>query len=112
MVCYSILLLSAPLRSNGADYVLLLFIFFIFLFFHHSFSETTRPIFTKLKNIQFFERQPAAAETRNRTPDIWITYLMSVKDATTKFNSIPAAEACHCERSQTPVSLMTRNNGQ
>ena len=37
-------LLSAPLRSNGADYVLLLFIFiFYFIFFsiHRSFSETT-----------------------------------------------------------------------
>ena len=42
-------LLSALLRSKGADYVLRRFIFFIFLFFfiHRSFPETTRPIFVK-----------------------------------------------------------------
>ena len=31
-------LLSAPLRSNGADYVLLLFIYFIYLFFKFFYS--------------------------------------------------------------------------
>ena len=49
--------LSAALRSNAADYVLLLFIFlllFLYLFFiHRSFSETTRPILTKFSGIVY-----------------------------------------------------------
>ena len=73
--------LSAPLRSNGADYVLLLFILFLFIFYrqpcvatqaadyvlplfilffffffffiHCSFSETTRPILTKFSGIVY-----------------------------------------------------------
>ena len=50
------LLLSAPLRSNGADYVFLQFIFFIYFFnffIHRSFSETTRPILTKFSGIVY-----------------------------------------------------------
>ena len=55
-VCF---LLSAPVRSNAvADYVLLLFIFhlfiyFIFFFIHRSFSETARPIITKFSGIVY-----------------------------------------------------------
>ena len=61
--------LSAPLRSNGADYVyrhpcvatepimfnLLLFIYlyFFYFFIHSSFSETTRPILTKFSVIVY-----------------------------------------------------------
>ena len=64
--------LSAPLCSNRADYVLLLFIyyrhpcvateqimfyfclFFLFIFFiHRLFSETTRPILTKFSGIVY-----------------------------------------------------------
>ena len=48
--------LSAPVRSNGADYVFLLFIFsfLVFYFFiHRSFSETTRPILTKFSGIVY-----------------------------------------------------------
>ena len=51
-----VLLLSAPVRSNAvADYVLLLFIYFIiyFFFIHRSFSETTRPIITKFSGIVY-----------------------------------------------------------
>ena len=44
--------LSEPLRSNGADYVLLLFIYFYF-FIHRSFSETTQPILTKFSGIVY-----------------------------------------------------------
>ena len=40
------LFLSAALRSNAADYVLLRFIFYLF-FIHRSFSETTQPILTQ-----------------------------------------------------------------
>ena len=40
-------LLSALLRSKGADYVLRRFIFFFFFFIHRSFPETTWPIFVK-----------------------------------------------------------------
>ena len=49
------ILLSAPLRSNGANYVFFLFIFFHFYLFyfviHRSFSETTPPILTKFSGI-------------------------------------------------------------
>ena len=51
----AMLLLSAALRSNAADYVLPLFIYlFIYFFFiHRSFSETTRPILTKFSGIVY-----------------------------------------------------------
>ena len=44
--------LSAALRSNAADYVLSLFIFFIF-FIQLSFSKTTGPILTKFSGIVY-----------------------------------------------------------
>ena len=53
LIALTTLFLSAPLRSNGADYVLLLFIFILFFFIHPSFSETTRPIFTKFSGIVY-----------------------------------------------------------
>ena len=46
-------LLSAPLPSNGADYVLLLFILFYFFIIRRSFSETTRPILTKFLGVVY-----------------------------------------------------------
>ena len=52
-----VVLLSAALRSNAADYVLrrfiYLFIYFLFFFIHRSFSETTRPIHTKFSGIVY-----------------------------------------------------------
>ena len=46
-------LLSAPLRSNGADYVLLRFIYLFNFFIQRLFSETTRPILTKYLGIVY-----------------------------------------------------------
>ena len=48
-----LLLLLAPLRSNGAEYVLPLFIIFNYFFIHRSFPETTRPILTKFSGIVY-----------------------------------------------------------
>ena len=45
--------LSAALRSNAADYVLPLFIFFIIFFIQLSFWETTGPILTKFSGIVY-----------------------------------------------------------
>ena len=54
-IAFNYVLLSAALRSNAADYVLLRFILFFFFFFfiHRSFSETTRPILTKFSGIVY-----------------------------------------------------------
>ena len=43
-----------PCVATVADYVLLLFIFILFIFFYsRSFSETTRPILTKFSGIVY-----------------------------------------------------------
>ena len=54
MFCYGLFyLLSAALRSNAADYVLPLFIYFFLFFIQLSFSETTGPILTKFSEIVY-----------------------------------------------------------
>ena len=54
LISLRLFFLSAPLRSNGGRYVLLLFIFYLhLLFIHRSFSKTTQPIHIKFPGIVY-----------------------------------------------------------
>ena len=88
---------SAPLRRNGADYVLLLFIFYFFI--HRLFSETTRPILTKFSGIVYsgvvwiidslkILLTPSCGEKTPKTAKIWSKFHGLTQTFDTHFKTV------------------------